>query len=89
MSSYDLLAVHVQYEYVINNPTLIISCSDIHHEPNTDISETCKSPNYFTLHKVKSFVRYGLIFVRLDVADIDNDVTIVVNCYEVVSLTPL
>ena len=89
MSSYDLLAVHVQYEYVINNPTLIISCSDIHHEPNTDISKT---PNHLIVslcHKVKPFVRYGLIFVRLDVADIDNDVTIVVNCYDVVSLTPL
>jgi hypothetical protein len=30
---------------------------------------------------------HGLIFVRLEVADIDNDVTVVVNCYDVVSPT--
>jgi hypothetical protein len=59
--------------------------TDSHHEPTTCFSDMCEVPDRF------HFVLYviylqgtDLTFVGLEGAVLENDVTVVVNCYGVV-----
>jgi len=58
--------------------------TDSHHEPNTRSSEMFEIP--VIIHFL--FMRHGLTFVRIGGAVLENSVTVVVNCYDVESLTP-
>ena len=58
--------------------------TDSHQEPNTRSSEMFEVPDI--IHFL--FTRYGLTFVRIGGAVLENSVTVVVNCYDVGSPTP-
>jgi hypothetical protein len=58
--------------------------TDGHHEPNTRSSEMCEVPNI--IHSL--FRRHRLTFLGIGGAVLENSVTVVVNCYDVESLTP-
>jgi hypothetical protein len=60
-----------------------------HNEPNTRSSKVCEMPDkVFSAIHVICLPNTELTFVGLKEAGLENDVTIVVNLYDVVSLNP-
>ena len=80
----------------ILNPPMGARCSmwtggwtDCHHEPNIHSLEMCELPDiaHYVI-KRKIFIRHRLTIYGIEEALLENEVTIVVKCYDVVSPNP-